>query len=288
MKCPHRKPRRRVPSRLDFAGAPPKETCSLEPLATGATLKPMNYRLPVWLWLMALINVMLAASLPAADEAGWQSLFNGRDLDGWTVKCKPEDRAKPYWKVEDGTIVADSMDGAKHDYIWLLTNKEYSDFVLRLRFQAFRDNPGNSGVQIRSRYDCAAGWLDGPQLDINPPGPWRTGMVWDETRGNQRWLYPNVPRGQWVNEAMAKPELKFRYSDEGDGWNEMEITARGVNLKAVLNGVTIMEFDGEGVLNDAVHKQRNVGERGHIALQIHTGDKLKIRFKDIQIRESVK
>jgi len=68
----------------------------------------------------------------------------------------------------------------------------------------------------------------------------------------------------------------------------MEITARGLKLKAVLNGGTIMDYDGEGVLNDVLHKQRNVGEKGHIALQIHTGDKLKIRFKDIQIRESVK
>jgi hypothetical protein len=187
--------------------------------------------------------------------------------------------------VDAGTILADSMGHKDHDYVWLVTDREYKDFILRLRFQMFRDSPGNSGVQVRSRYDDEAGWLDGPQIDINPPGPWRTGMIWDETRGNQRWLLPPVPKGQWVNESMAVPNLIARYNNEGDGWNDLEITGRGMKLSAVLNGVRVMEYDGDGTLNDAVHKKRNVGENGHIALQIHRGDELKIRFKDIRIKE---
>ena len=98
---------------------------------------------------------------PNADD--WESLFNGKDLTGWVVKCKLADAGKQFWRVEDGTILADSMADKRHDYIWLLTEQEYGDFVLRLHFQAYRDNPGNSGVQIRSRYDDQAGWLDGPR-----------------------------------------------------------------------------------------------------------------------------
>jgi len=56
-------------------------------------------------------------------------------------------------------------------------------------------------------------------------------------------------------------------------------------LRAVLNGVCVMEYDGEGTLNDTTHKKRKVGENGHIALQIHKGDQLRIRFKDITIRQ---
>ena len=63
------------------------------------------------------------------------------------------------------------------------------------------------------------------------------------------------------------------------------IYARGTKLFAVLNGVPIMRYDGIGVLDDETHQQRNVGMKGHIALQIHTGDELKISFKDIKIRE---
>lgn len=221
----------------------------------------------------------------AAAEAAWTSLFNGRDLGGWVVKAKPEDRAKNFWRVEDGVLVADTGTNKQHNYVWLMTEKEYGDFELRLKFQAFTNSPGNSGVQIRSRYDDQAYWLDGPQIDINPPGPWRTGMVWDETRGNGRWLYPNLPKGQWVNQGMAPPGLKFYFSHQEPAWNTLEITARGLKIQSVLNGVKVTDFDGGGILDDATHRQRRVGERGHIALQIHTGDLLHIRFKDIFIRE---
>ena len=236
---------------------------------------------------VALLCVATLASLAAgaAEDAGWHSLFTGKDLDGWTVKCKPADAKKVFWKVEDGAILADSSHAKGHDYVWLCTNKEYGDFVLTLRFQAFRGSTGNSGVQIRSRYDGQARWLDGPQIDIHPRGPWRTGMVWDETRGSSRWLWPAVPKGKWVNQTMSNPKLVFHYSDQKPSWNDLEITAAGTRLKAVLNGVTVMEWDGKGVLDDAVHRRRNVGMKGIIALQIHRGDQLKIRFKDVRIRE---
>jgi hypothetical protein len=221
----------------------------------------------------------------AADSKTPTSLFNGRDFTGWTVKCKPADRNKQFWHVQNGTILADSVGHTDHDYIWLLTDNQYTDFILRLRFQAYRDSPGNSGVQIRSRYDDNAGWLDGPQIDINPPGPWRTGMIWDETRQVNRWLYPDLPKDKWVNESMADPNLIFYYSDQSPPWNDLQITAVGTQISAVLNGVTVTNYDGYGVLNDAIHKKHNVGRCGHIALQIHKNDQLKIRFKDIFIKD---
>lgn len=241
----------------------------------------------VWRWLLLGVMWWLCPGLGAAEPAGppWTSLFNGRDLTGWVIKAKPEDRAKNFWRVEEGAIVADSSTNRHHDYVWLMTEKEYGDFELRLKFQAFTNSSGNSGVQLRSRYDDAAFWLDGPQLDIHPPGPWRTGMMWDETRGHARWIYPNLPKGQWVNAGMAPPDLKFYFSHQTPDWNTLEITARGLRIEARLNGVPITDFDGAGILDDAVHRERRVGLRGHIALQIHTGDLLHIRFKDLWIRE---
>ena len=46
-----------------------------------------------------------------------------------------------------------------------------------------------------------------------------------------------------------------------------------------------MEYDGTGVLDDDIHKERNVGAKGVIALQIHRGHQFKVRFKDIRIKE---
>jgi len=229
----------------------------------------------------------LAADSPqvkAQVDVPWISLFDGKSLEGWTVKCKPEDQSKQFWKVDQGTILADSLGHKGHDYVWLTTNREYSDFVLQLEFQAFRTSPGNSGVQIRSRYDEHEFWLNGPQIDIHPPGPWRTGMMWDETRGNQRWISPDVPKDKWVDESMARPARIMRFAEDGDAWNQLEISAIGTRIKATLNGVTITDYDGKGLLDDGLHKDKRVGMEGVIALQIHTGDQLKIRYRTIRIK----
>ncbi|MDY0355882.1 MAG: DUF1080 domain-containing protein [Sedimentisphaerales bacterium] len=253
----------------------------------------MSHRISNWYPLKEVLSVLLLAAIPVLSGCGgvgttagtWEPLFNGTDLTGWTVKCRPADRDNEFWKVDDGSLLADSMDHEGHDYVWLVTDREYADFALRLRFQAYRDSPGNSGIQIRSRYDDEAGWLDGPQIDIHPPGPWRTGMIWDETRGVGRWLYPDRPQGQWVNPTMANPDMVFYYADEGPGWNTLEIRAVGPRIIVLLNGVIVTDCDGSGILDDSVHQGHDVGLKGHIALQIHKADRLRIRFKDIVIRE---
>ncbi len=231
----------------------------------------------LWVWGLA--------ALAGRAESPWVSLFNGRDLTGWSVTGRPADVAKGFWTVEEGCIVADSLGHQGHDYVWLLSEKEYDNFELELEFQAFRNSPGNSGLQIRSRYDGAAYFLDGPQIDIHPPLPWRTGMIWDETRGSSRWLWPPVPKGKWVDASMAASNRVWRFSDEGEGWNQLQVRADGPQLRAVLNGVTVMEWDGAGVLDDEVHRQRRVGLRGHLALQIHRNDALRIRFRNLRLRE---
>jgi hypothetical protein len=212
-------------------------------------------------------------------------LFDGKSLDGWIVKCQPKDNDKRgYWKVVDGTITAETPPGSKHNYIWLLTEKEYDDFDLRLKVQTYSATTGNSGVQVRSRYDDAAGWLDGPQVDIHPPSPWRCGFLYDETREAKIWLWPDVGRP-----ANAKPEhapagWKWRHADGEDAWNDVRIICRGPHIKTIINGVTIADYDGRGRLDDEAHRRRNVGLKGHIALQIHPGKQLLIRFKDIELR----
>lgn len=233
------------------------------------------------------ILFLLAPAVAHAGEPGFVPLFDGKTLRGWTIKYKPADKAlaKKFCTVDQGTILLDSTASKKHDYVLLATKKEYDDFVLRLRFQTYRDVKGNSGIQIRSRYDEKDNYCDGPQVDVHPPGPWRTGMIWDETRGAQGWLYPKVPKGKWVNESMAAKGFKFVYADQGDGWNDFEITAKGMKLRAVLNGVTVMQYDGTGVLDNEAHKKRKTGLKGIIALQIHRGDQLKIRFKDVRIKK---
>jgi hypothetical protein len=211
-------------------------------------------------------------------------LFDGKSLEGWVVKCRDEDRDKHYWRVEDGSIIAEVPKDSRHDYIWLMSEGEYDDFELKLMVQTLAEGRGNSGIQVRSRYDDQAHWLDGPQIDINPPGPWRNGFIYDETRGVQQWISPITGPP-----AMAKPKhapagWKWTHAGPSNSWNEVHIICKGTTIKTIINGVEVVDYDGTGHLDDENHQARKVGMRGHILLQIHPGGPLLIRFRDIRLR----
>jgi hypothetical protein len=221
-------------------------------------------------------------------RAAWIPLFNGRDLSGWTVRSQPQDQGQSFWRVDQGTILCDSMGRKDHKYVWLMTDREFGNFELRLKFRAYVDSPGNSGLQFRSRFDASAsgGWLDGPQVDIHPPAAmsWRPGLIYDETREERRWISPSLPNAA-MDPAFKPEHAPFRYASDGDGWNELTLICRGTRVTTIVNGVVRTDWDGAGVLDNPAHVKHNVGRVGHFALQLHAGDELRIRFKDIQVRE---
>lgn len=222
---------------------------------------------------------------------GWKPLFNGTDLTGWEVKCTKPDKDKSYWKTENGVIAGNTNGNSDHGYIWLQTVEEYSDFELRFKVQFAEGTKGNSGIQIRSRYDKKAkidgkskGWFDGPQVDIDPVRTWRTGLIYDETRTEQRWIYPSLQNSTITTEH--KPKRSIFYKKSGSpSWNDIRIVCKGVNIKSYLNNILISDFYGDGTVNNQEHNALNVGTKGHIALQIHKKQAVEIRFKDIEIRE---
>jgi predicted alpha-1,6-mannanase (GH76 family) len=172
-----------------------------------------------------------------------------------------------------------------------MSDREFSDFELQLKFQIFKTSNGNSGVQFRSRFDDSAnaredGWLNGPQVDIHPPAPFRAGLIYDETDGVNRWIFPSMKNWEIGEKDVAKTALqtKLFYADnDPNAWNTMEISCRGMKIKTFVNGNLVTDFDATGILNDEIHIQKNVGTSGKIALQLHASDELKIRFKDIKI-----
>jgi len=223
-----------------------------------------------------LVVALAGLAQAGAAEEGFTAIFDGKTLAGWTVNCLPKDKelGAKAWTVDQGSLLADTTGHKEHFYILLATKKEYGDFVLRLRFQIPRGVTGNSGIQIRSRYNAETGWMQGPQVDLDPPNPQNTGKLWNEGPGKHRWLAHELTK-----------DLKHFYADEGDGWNEMEITAKGMRIQVMLNGVKTVDYDGSGVLDDEEHKKANVGTRGVIGLQIHSYQELKLRFKDVRIKE---
>lgn len=237
----------------------------------------MNFRI-----IKLLGFVLYGLSLPLEAGDLWKSLFNGKDLTGWSVKCVPKDAGKEYWTVDRGSILVDTRGDRDHDYVWLVSDGEYADFKLRLKFQIYRGTSGNSGVQVRSRYDDKGRWLNGPQLDIHPATEMRAGLIYDETRGSQRWICPLLePGNHKIPKEQTNPKVSLRYGE--DEWNEMLIIAKGTRIQCLVNGELASDYKGAGLLDDANHKEHQVGMIGHIALQLHSKSLLKLRFKDIDI-----
>jgi len=243
-------------------------------------------------FLYAGLTIMISVLCGCKNDQ-WESLFNGEDLEGWIVKCIPEDQGKMYWEVNEGCITCNSMGNRDHNYIWLLTEREFADFHLKLKFQVFRESAGNSGVQFRSRYDNSdganyGGWLNGPQVDIHGPDPFRTGLIYDETEGVRRWIHPSLSDWRITPEQAPKGALEtilFYYEDDPEIWNSMEIICRGMMLETQVNGNSVTVFNGEGILDDEAHSLQGSGDVGSIGFQLHMDDELKIRFKDIYIKE---
>ncbi len=239
------------------------------------------------------VVTFLSSCLFSCNNGRWESLFNGEDLEGWTVKCLEADQGKLYWGVKDGSIVCSSMGDGDHNYVWLATEREFTDFHLKLKFQVFRESDGNSGVQFRSTYDNSdsanyGGWLNGPQVDIHGPLPFRTGLIYDETEGVRKWVHPSLP--DWRIEPEQAPESALLttlsyYEDDPETWNSMEIICKGMLVETFVNGNQVTIFNGEGILNDDAHRLQGSGEKGCIAFQLHMNDELKIRFRDIYIKE---
>ena len=246
-----------------------------------------------------------------ADEAA-KSIFNGKDLTGWKVECLKPDNKKSYWSAKDGAITLDTKGDTKHDYVWLTYEKELSAFELTLKVRSIRKTAGNSGVQIRSRYtdlgpdSKKSHYLNGPQIDIHPPTPYRVGLIYDETMGIQRWIYPSMKN--WAIQPTDAPHIWSWQSlnDDGSystitnadkptaahplaaedikqGWNSLKIRAQGNQIQTWLNGHLVTDFDGKTDLNTVFHKKYKVGQSGRISLQLHAGDDLALQFKDIML-----
>jgi hypothetical protein len=58
----------------------------------------------------------------------------------------------------------------------------------------------------------------------------------------------------------------------------------GTKIITELNGITITDYNGKGILNDTLHQKKGVGLKGLIAFQLHKKHDIDIAFKDIQLK----
>ena len=189
---------------------------------------------------------LLLMLFATASFAQFKSLFNGTDLSGWTIHGTEK------WYVENGELVCES--GPDEQYGYLSTETSYKNFELRVSFKQEAD--GNSGVFIRSDIDGVK--IEGWQVEVAPPGKHTGGIYESYGRG---WLIQPDPEDEKVLKA--------------DEWNTMVIRAEGDTVTTWLNGKQMVTLTDEKI---------GKGEGG-IALQIHDGGGIKVRWKNIKIRE---
>ena len=173
------------------------------------------------------------------------NLFNGINLSGWTIHGTEK------WYVENGELVCEN--GPDNQYGYLSTTEYYDDFILTLEFK--QESNGNSGVFFRSTLEGVI--INGWQVEIAPPGLFTGG------------IYESYGRG-W----LIKPNPKDENLNIGD-WNSLKIMVDGDLVKTWLNGVEMIRLE-----------DKLIGEgKGAIALQIHEGDDVKVRWRNIKLQK---
>ncbi len=214
----------------------------------------------------------MSAAFAAEPEAGFISLFNGKDLSGWV-----KHGGAATYKVEDGMIVGTCTPRDKEKPLtqintFLCSEKTYGNFILKLQFKVLSKS-GNSGVQFRSAYrvDKVKGTelerVFGYQCEIDPSAKNDTARIYDE--GRRGFKYKII----WLDDTSDEVLTKARAAYNRDGWNDLEIQAVGPSLRTWINGVPCVNiFD-------------YLDFSGFIGLQVHAGQEGTIAWRNIRIKD---
>ena len=191
---------------------------------------------------------IILATAPVTRAAEFKPIFDGKTLKGWT----PAPGGK--WEVKDGAIVGTSPKSERRHGI-LLTDKQYSNFVVKAKF---RVHSGDSGFYFRAARVKSAVSVHGFQVEVDTS---------QETGG----LYETGGRA-WVHRPTAEVIKKRKYK-KGE-WTDLELSAIDRNIVVKINGVVSTELKND--------KSRT---KGHIGLQLHGGQVMHVEYKDIVISE---
>ena len=188
--------------------------------------------------------------LRAADD-GFAALFPGDSLAGWKVSdwsnvSTPQRVAGVPWRIEKGVLYGLGK------RTWIISPKQYGDFVLKLQTQITRGSNGGIGLRFPPDGDPAYRAMEIQVVDSevyysgsSQPNQ-RTGSIYDEIAPSKEVVKP-------VGE-----------------WNSWEITCRGSRVAIVLNGQKIIDEDLSQHTKARQQKGPALAERplaGHIGFQ---------------------
>jgi len=175
-----------------------------------------------------------------------EAIFNGKDLKGWTVYGTEK------WYVDtNGDLVCES--GPDKQYGYFATEKQYKDFELTLEFK--QESNGNSGVFFHCSVEGTkvTGW----QAEVAPPGH------------NSGGIYESYGR-EW----LIKPTAEKQNAVKDGEWNTMKVRMKGNTVTTWINGDQMITLTDEKIGSAT----------GKIALQIHDGGGVKVRWRNIKVK----
>lgn len=178
-------------------------------------------------------------------------LFDGKTFDGWEGPMES-------FRIENGSIVAGTLESDIPKNQFLSTKREFSDFELRLKFKMIGKKV-NAGVQFRTKRIPDHHEVIGYQADM---GGEYWGALYDESRRRTVLAGPNL------EEAMK--------AVNDQDWNEYVIRAEGPRIQLWLNGMKTVDY---------TEPDASIDRSGVIALQVHSGGPMEAWYKDIVLRE---
>ncbi len=191
-------------------------------------------------------------------ESNFETLFNGKNLDGWIGN-------KQSYQVDNGTILVNPAGKGGGN---LYTEKEYSDFNFRFEFQL---TPGaNNGLGIHAPLVGDAAYV-GKELQI---------------LDNTAEKYANLKPYQYHGSVYGIIPAKRGFLKPVGEWNSQEVIVQGSSIKVILNDTIIVDGDFlEASKNGTMDQKDHPGlqrTKGHIGFLGH-GDVL--RFRNIRIQD---
>jgi hypothetical protein len=234
----------------------------------------------VWLLAVGLCAQQhdLSKIVPPLEESGFQSMFDGKTLEGWD--CDTD-----FWRVEDGAIVGESKldHQPKQNIFCIWKGGQPGDFDFKAQYKITGINDGNSGFQYRSieRPDIAKWVMQGYQADIDLKQVY-TGQIYEERargflalRGQISYISTGKKPGG-IGSLGDGAELKNLIKI--DDWNDIEVIARGNTLIQLINGRVMSAL----VDDDAAGRKM----QGEIGIQLHRLPKaaMKMEVRNLRIK----
>ena len=210
---------------------------------------------------------------PVIQKEAAVSLFNGKNLDGWTAFLDETKMLAGYvateetWAVVDGAI---RTTGTPFGYL-RTKRDDFGDFTLRLEYRWWRKTPikPNSGVFIRLAKESGRFIPRCYENQLCPDGVCSIFALGGSVLEGVAPRNPYDPANPLSGIASAKPKAPSAEKPFGE-WNELVLTVKGDEVVSVLNGVEMNRVKGVKT------------PKGAIALQAEGG---AAEFRNITIKE---